>query len=119
MPSQSNHHDTTAVVRSDPSLAKDQNQQKGGLLWNSQYPPAKRFISIPAVEGDSSQEGRSVASTLKYQNSTSSSSLNNSRIADITQRVTSTASATQWRLTSTPTSMAGTSCRSTPTREGT
>ena len=114
MPSQSPHPDKTPVIRNVRSLANHQNQQKHGHLRNSQHPPAKRCVSILGGERDSSQGGSSIASTIHGQNSTSSSSLNNSRIADITLRVTSTPSATQPRSINTPTATPGTSFRSTP-----
>jgi len=63
---------------------------------------------------DFSQGGSSVPSTIQGQNSTPSSSLNNSRVADINERVTSTPSATQRRPISTPTITPGTSSHSTP-----
>jgi hypothetical protein len=47
-----------------------------------------------------------------------SSSLNNSEVADITQSVTSTQSATQRQILITPTDMPGTSSRSTPAPGG-
>ena len=62
---------------------------------NSQLPHAKGRISVQAGERDSSQGGSSVTSTIEGQNSTLSTSLNNSEVADITQCVTSTPSATQ------------------------
>jgi len=55
--------------------------------------PARRRVSVPAGKSDSSQGGSSVASSIQGQNSTPSSSLNNSRVADITQRVASNLSA--------------------------
>jgi len=114
MPSQTPHPDKTPAIRNVRSLANHQNQQKHGHLRNSQHPPAKRCVSILGGERDSSQGGSSIASTIHGQNSTSSSSLNNSRIADITLRVTSTPSATQPRSINTPTATLGTRCRSTP-----
>ena len=119
MPSQSTHPDTTPVVRNVRSLANRQNQQKRGPSGNSQLPPAKRRVSVPAGERDSSQGGSSVRSTIQGQNSTPSSSLNNSRVADITERVTSTLSATQRRSIITPTATPGTSSRNTPAPSGT
>jgi len=81
---------------------------------NSQLPPAKRRSSVLAGERDSSQGGSSIASAIQGQNSTPSPSLNNSRIADITQRVTPTLYATQrWSL-HTPTATPGTTSHSTP-----
>jgi hypothetical protein len=87
-------------------------------LENSQLPPAKRRISVPAGERDSSQGGSSVASTIQGQNSTPSSLLNNSRVADITERVTSTPSVTQQRSIITPTATLGTSSHITPAPSG-
>jgi hypothetical protein len=119
MPSQSPHPDTTPVVRNVRSLANRQNQQKRGPSGNSQLPPAKRRVSVPAGERDSSQGGSFVPSTIQGQNSTPSSSLNNSRVADITQRVASTPSTTQRRSIITPTATPGTSSRNTPAPSGT
>ena len=119
MNSQPSHPDTTPVVRNVPSLANSQNQPKHGPSENSQLPPAKRCISVPVGERDSSQGESSVPSTLQGQNSTPSSSLNNSRVADINQPVTSTPSATQRRPTNTPTATPSTSSRSTPAPRGT
>jgi hypothetical protein len=114
MPSQSPHPDTTPVVRNVRSLANRQNQQMRGPSGNSQLPPAKRRVSMPAGERDTSQGGSSVPSTIQGQNSTALSSLNNSRIADITQRVASTLSATLQRSINAPTATPVTSSRSTP-----
>jgi len=119
MPSQSPHPDTTPVVRNVRSLANRQNQQNRGPSANSQLPPAKRLVSVPAGERDSSQGGSFVPSTIQGQNSTPSSSLNNSRVADITQRVASTPSTTQRRSIITPTATPGTSSRNTPPPSGT
>jgi hypothetical protein len=119
MPSQSPHPDTTPVVRNVRSLANRQNPQKRGPLGNSQLPPAKRRVSVPAGERDTSQGGSSVPSTIQGQNSTPLSSLNNSRVADITQRVASTPSATLRRSINTPTATPVTSSRSTPAPGGT
>jgi len=52
--------------------------------------------------------------TIRGQNYTPSSLLNDSRIADVTQRVTSTLSTTQRRSIITPTAMPSTSSRNTP-----
>jgi hypothetical protein len=119
MPSQSPHPDTTPVVQNVRSLANRQNQQKRGSSGNSQLPPAKRRVSVPAGERDSSQGGSFVPSTIQGQNSTPSSSLNNSGIADITQCVASTLCANQRRLIITPTATPGTSSRNTPAPSGT
>jgi len=114
MPSQSAHPDPTPVVRNVRSLANRQNQQKRWPLGNYQLPAAKRRVSVPAGERDSSQGGSFVPLTIQGQNSTPSSSLNNSRVADITQRVASTPSTTQRRSIITPTATPGTSSRDTP-----
>jgi len=114
MPSQSTQPGTTPIVQNIRSLANRQNQQKGGPLGNSQLPPHKRRVSVLAGERDSSQGGSSVHSTIQGHNSTPSSSLNNSRVADITQRVTSTPYATQRRLINTPTATPGTCSHNTP-----
>jgi len=119
MPSQSPHHETTLVVRNGRNLANHQNPHKRGPLVNSQHPPAKRRDSVPAGERDTSQGGSSVPSTIQGQNSNPISSLNNSRVADITQLVACTPSATlRWSLI-TPTARPGTSSRSTPAPGGT
>jgi len=115
MPSQSPDLVTARVVQNVQSLPKRQNQQKRGSSGNSQLPPAERCVSVLAGERDSSQGGSSIASIIQGQNSTPSSSLNNSRIADITQRMTSTLSTTQRRAIITPSVMPGRSSRNTPT----
>jgi len=114
MPSQSPHPDTTPVVRNVRSFANRQNQQKRWPSGNSQLSSAKRRVSVPAGERDTSQGGSSVPNTIQSQNSTPSSSLNNSRVADITQRVASTQSATLRRSINTPTATPVTSSRCTP-----
>jgi hypothetical protein len=114
MPCQSPHPDTTPVVQNVRTLANRQNQQKSGPSGNSQLPPAKRRVSVPAGERDSSQGGSSVPSTIQGQNSTALSSLNNSHVADITKRVASTLSATLQRSINSPTATPVTSSRSTP-----
>jgi len=108
MPPQIPHPGTTPVVQIV------QKQQKCRLSGNSQIPPAKRRVSTPAGERDSSQGESSVASTIPGQKSTPSSSLDNSGVPNITQRVTVTPSATQRRSMIAPTAMPGTSSRSTP-----
>jgi len=113
------HPDTTPVIRNVRSLANRQNQQKRGRLGNFQLPPAKRHVSVPAGKRDSSQGGSSIPSTIQGQNSTPSSSLNNSRIADITQRVTCAPSTTQRGSIITPTATPGSSSRNTPAPSGT
>ena len=119
MPSQSFQLDTTPVVRNVQSLANCQNQQCCGPSGNSQLPHAKRRVSVPAGERDSSQGGSSVASTIQGQNSIPSSSLHNSRIADITQHVTSTPSAAQRPSINTPTATLVTSSHTTAAPGGT
>ena len=118
MLSKSPHPVTSPVVRNVQSLSNRQNQQTRGPSGYSQLPPAQRRVSVPAGERDSSQRGSSIASTIQGQNSTPSSSLNNSRVADITQRVIFTPSATQRRSVITPTSTPGTSSRNTPVPSG-
>jgi len=61
----------------------------------------------------SSQGVSSVPSTIQCHNVTLSSSLNNSRVADIDQHATSTPSATQRRWMNSQTAILGTSSRST------
>jgi hypothetical protein len=119
MPSQSPHLDTTPVVQNVRSLANRQNQQKRCPLGNSQHQPAERRFSVPAGMRDSTQEGSSVASTIQGQNTIPPSSLNNSRVADITQRMPSTTSATQRRSINTPTATLVTRSHSTPAPGGT
>jgi hypothetical protein len=119
MVSQHPHPDTTPVVRNVQRLANRQNQPQHGPLGNSQLPPAKRRVSAPAGERNTSQGGSSVPSTIQGQNSTPSSSLNNSCVADITQGVASTPSATMRGAIYTPTAMPCTSSRSTPPPGGT
>jgi hypothetical protein len=118
MPSQSPHPDKTPVIRNVRSLANGQNQQKHGPSGNAEFPPAKRLVSIPAGKRDSSQGGTSVPCTIQRQISTSSS-LNNSRIAEITQRITSTPSPTQRWSIITPAATPGTSSCNTPAPSGT
>jgi len=119
MPSQSPHPDLTPVVQNIRCLADRQNQQKCVPAGKSPLPPAKRCISVLRGERDSSQGGSSVASSTKGQNSTPSSSLNNSRVADITQCVASTPPATQRQSINTPSATPGPSSRSTPAPGGT
>ena len=119
MPSQSPNPDTTPVACDVPSLANCQNQQKSGPSGNSQLPLAKIRVSVPAGERDSSQGGSFVPPPIQGQNSTSSPGLNNSRVAAITQYVSSTPSAIQRRSIITPTATPGTSSRNTPAPSGT
>jgi len=88
---------------------------KRGSSGNSHLPPAKKHVSILAGETDSSHGGCSIASTNRGQNSTLSSLLNDARVADITQSVTSTLCATQRHSIITPTATPGRSSRNTPT----
>jgi hypothetical protein len=94
-------------------------QPKRGPSANSQLRPAKRRISLPAHMRDSSEGGCSIASTIQGQNSTLSSLLNNCRVADINQCVTSTPSTTQQRSLNPLISTVGTSSRITPASGGT
>jgi len=110
MPLQSPHPVMSQVVR---NVRSHQNQQKCGHSGNSQHPPSKRCISVPAVERDSSQGGSSVASTIQGQNSTLSSSLNNSHVADITPSATQ-----RWSIITSP-AKPGTSSCNTPAPSGT
>jgi len=107
MPSQCPDLDTSLVVQIV------QKQHKRRSSGNSRLPLAKRRVSAPAGDRDSSQVGSSIASIIRGQNSTPSSSLNNSGVANITQCVTSTPSATQRRSINTATSTPGTSICST------
>jgi hypothetical protein len=94
MPSQSPHPVTSPDVRNVQSLSNRQNRQKGRPSGNSQLPPDKRHVTVLAGKRDSSQGGSSVSSTIQGPNCTPSCWLNNYRVADITQCVTSTPSAT-------------------------
>jgi hypothetical protein len=114
MPFQSPHPDTTLFIRNVSSLANRQTQQKRRPWGNSQLPPAKRRGSVPAGKWDISQGGSSVPSEIQGQNTTPLSSLNNSRVADITQRVASTPSATLRQSINDTTSTLVTSRRSKP-----
>jgi len=114
MSSHTSHLGTTPVVRNVRSLANRQNRQKRGQWGSSQLPPAKRHISVPAGERDSSQGGSSVASTIKGQNSIASSSLSNSSVAAQTQLMTSTLCTTQRRSSNAPATTSDTSSCSTP-----
>ena len=101
-------------MRNVRSLANRENQQQRGPSGNSQHPPTKRCVSVLACEMDSSQGGITVRSTIQGHNSTHSSSPNNCHLPDITQRVTSTPSATQRHSIITATATPGTSSRNTP-----
>jgi len=89
------------------------------LSGNSQLYPSKRSISALAGKRDSSQDGSSAASTIRGQNSTPLSSLNNSHVAVITQPITSTPSATQGQSLYTATTTPCTSSCSTQAPGGT
>ena len=119
MHSQSSHPDTTPVVPNVRILANCQNQQNRGLSGNSQLLPAMNCVSVPLGERDASHGGSSIPSTIQGQNFTPSSSLKNSCIADINQRVTSTPARKQGGSIDTPTSTPGTSSRRTPPPGGT
>jgi len=119
MPYQIPHADTTTVVWNVQSVANGQNRQNRGPSGNAQLPTAKRPVSVPAGKRDSSRGGSSVPSTIQHQNPTPSSSLNNSRIEEITQRVTSTPSTTQRWSIITPTATPDPSSRNTPAPSGT
>ena len=110
MNSQSSHPVTSLVLR---NVWSRQNRPKHGPSGNSQPPPAKQHVSVPAGDRDSSQGGSSVAYTVQGQNCTPSSSLNNSSVADITP------SSTQWWSKISPTATPGTSSRNTPAPSGT
>jgi len=113
MRSQRPHPATTPVVWNVRSLAHHQNQQKRRPWGNSQLPTAKRRVSIPAGERESSHRGSPVASTIQGQIYPPSSSPNNFHVAYSTQRVTSTLSAAQRWSINTPTATLGTNCLST------
>jgi hypothetical protein len=104
---------SSLVVLHVQILVNRQNQPMGRPLGNSQFPPAERRVSIPAGGRFSSQGWSSVPCSIQGQNSTSVSSLNDSRVGDITQLMTSTQSA-QRRSIITPTAMAGTGSCNTP-----
>jgi hypothetical protein len=76
-------------------------------------------FSYRLARGIPLKEESSVASTIQGQNSIPSSSLINSRVADITQCGTSTPSTTQRGLINSPTTMPVTISRSTPAPGGT
>lgn len=72
-----------------------------------QLPPAQSCISVPAGERDSSHGDSSIASAIHGPNTTALSLLKNSQVADITQCVSSTPSATQRWSINTPTAILG------------
>jgi len=119
MPSQSPHPDTTPFIRNVRNLANRQNQTKHGPLGNSQHPPPRGRISVPAGERDFSKGWSSVGSKIQGQNSTLSSWLTNSCIADITRHLTSTPSETQRQSINTLSGTPGTSSCSTAAPWGT
>jgi len=119
IPYKSPHLDMTSVVQNVRSLANHRNPNRRGPSGHSQLLTARRRKSVPAGERDSSPGGSSVASTIQGLNSTRLTSLNNSRIADITPRVTPTPSATHRQSINTPTTTPGTSSLSTPAPRGT
>jgi len=84
-----------------------------GPLGKPQGPPAERRVAVPAGKRDSSPGGSSVVSTIQGQISTSSSSLNDSRVTNITL-----STAQRWSIL-TPTATPGTSSRNTPAPSGT
>jgi hypothetical protein len=88
-------------------------------LGNSQLPPAKTLVSAPTGKSHTSQGGSSVACSIPGQNSTPLALLNNSGVADMTQRMTVTPSATHERSIITPTAVPGIISRSTPACGGT
>lgn len=95
MPSHNPHPDMTPVIRNIHRLENSQIQLMSGPSWNSPLPPAKRCVSVFGGKWDSSEQRSSVASPIESKKSTPSSLLNNSRIADMTQCLTSTASTSQ------------------------
>jgi len=113
MASQSPHPVTSPVVQDVQSHATRQNQYTRWPFRNSKPNPGKRRVSVLAGVREYSQGGSSVASIIQGQNSTPSSSLNNSRIADITL------SATQRQSIITTTTTPGTSSHNTPEPSGT
>jgi hypothetical protein len=119
MHSQCPHPITSPVVRNISHLANRDNPQMHGPWATAQLPSAKRRLSVPVGERESSQRGSSIPSTIQDQNSTPSSSLNDSRIADITFHVNSTPSTTQRCSIITPTATPGTRSRNSPAHSGT
>jgi len=111
-PMSSPWHNSSQTKCSKSGQLSDLTQH--GYSGNSQLLPTVRRISVLPGERDSSQQGSYVASAIQGQNSTPSSSPNHSRVADITQRITSTTSTAQRQLINTPTAMLGTSSCSTP-----
>jgi hypothetical protein len=81
-----------ALAKIQPRSYKIQHQ--GTPSGNSKLPAAKRRVTVLASERDTSQSASSVHSTMPGQNSTPSSSVNNSHVADITQCMASTLHAT-------------------------
>jgi len=85
-----------------------------GLLRILNFPLLWDMFLDWLARGIPHRGGSSVSSTIRGQNSTPSSSLDNSRLADKTERMTPTSSATKKRSWNSPTTMPGTSSRSTP-----
>jgi hypothetical protein len=85
---------------------------------NSQLLPGNHNVSGPAGKRDSSEAESSICCTIRGRNSTRSSLLNNSHLADITQHVTFTQSASQLSSIDSPTAMLGTSSHSTASPGG-
>jgi len=114
MPSQSPHQELTPVIRNGQSLAVFENQQKSTTSGNSQHPHAQRCVFVPAGK-------REFCSLYNQrgQNSTPSSLLKNSCIADIPQPMAFTAPTTEWQSISTATAMLGTSSHSPSASGGT
>jgi len=119
MHSHSPQPNRTLVRRNVRSIVDRRNEHNGEPSGNCQLPPAKRWISVLPGNGDSPQWGSFVSSTIPGDNSTPSSSLNTSLVADVNQRGTSTPSATQQHSMNTPTTMPGTSSHSTAAPGGT
>jgi len=119
MPFQSPHPDMDTVVLHVRSLPNCHDQQKRGPSGTYPLPPAQRRDSVPAGDRDSSQGGSFVGSTIQGQNSTTSSTLNSSHVADITQHMTSATSATLRQSIYTPTATPDTIICSTSAHRGT
>jgi hypothetical protein len=116
MPYEIPHPDMTPVIQNVLRLVHCLIQQLREASGNSQPLPGKWCVSILAGERDSTQGGSSVVSTIEGTNSSPSSSLNNSRMADISQRVNSTLSGRlQWSINA-PTSTPGSKrrCQTAP-----
>ena len=101
------HPDMSLVGWNVPNLGNCQNKQKHGPSGNYQLPPAERCVSVKASKRDSTQRGRSVASTIHGHNSTPSSLRNTFCITGITHSLPPNPSTTQWLSIITPTSTPG------------